>query len=45
MDVSFSSSFRKSFKKRIKETEIEEEFWLKLALFIQDPFNSALKTH
>lgn len=32
MEVSFSDSFKKVFKKRIKSTEIEEEFWIRLEL-------------
>ena len=45
MEVSFSSSFKKTFKKKIKSTELEADFWLKLELFINDPFNIQLKTH
>jgi mRNA-degrading endonuclease YafQ of YafQ-DinJ toxin-antitoxin module len=45
MEVSFSSSFKKAFKKRIKSTESERDFWLRLDLFINDPFNLKLKTH
>ena len=45
MEVSFSKSFRKSFEKRIKSTETRTEFWVRLELFIQDPFDPKLKTH
>ena len=45
MEVSFSSSFKKAFKKRIKSTESERDFWLRLDLFITNPFNLKLKTH
>ncbi len=45
MEVSFSSSFKKAFKKRIKSTELEPDFWLRINLFINDPFNLKLKTH
>jgi len=45
MEVSFSDSFKKVFQKRIKSTEIEEEFWIRLELFINDPFDAKLKTH
>lgn len=45
MEVSFSSSFRKAFKKRIKSTESERDFWFRLDLFITDPYNQKLKTH
>ncbi len=45
MEVTFSSSFKKAFKKRIKASEIETEFWLRLEIFIKDPFDLKLKTH
>jgi len=45
MEVSFSDSFKKVFKKRIKSSEIEEEFWIRLELFVKDPFDAKLKTH
>jgi len=45
MEVSFSESFKKVFKKRIKSTEIETEFWIRLELFLDNPFDSRLKTH
>lgn len=45
MEVSFSSSFRKAFNKRIKSTESERDFWFRLDLFIIDPYNLKLKTH
>ncbi len=45
MEISFSSSFKKAFKKRIKSTESERDFWHRLDLFITDPFNLKLKTH
>lgn len=45
MEVSFSDSFKKVFKKRIKSTENESEFWIRLEWFINDPFDSRLKTH
>jgi len=45
MEVSFSDSFKKAFRKRVKSTEIENEFWNRLELFINDPFDSKLKTH
>jgi len=37
MEVSFSDSFKKVFKKRVKSTEIETEFWIRLELFVNDP--------
>jgi addiction module RelE/StbE family toxin len=45
MEVSFSDSFKKVFKKRVKSTEIEPEFWIRLELFINDPFDAKLKAH
>ena len=45
MEVSFSDSFKKVFKKRVNSTEIEPEFWIRLELFINDPFDAKLKTH
>ena len=45
MEISFSSSFKKTFKKRIKGSAFEEIFWKKVELFIDDPHNLQLKTH
>jgi mRNA-degrading endonuclease YafQ of YafQ-DinJ toxin-antitoxin module len=45
MEVAFSDSFKKTFKKRIKSTVAEAEFWLRLELFIDNPYESKLKTH
>lgn len=45
MEASFSDSFKKAFHKRIKSTEIENEFWNRLEIFINDPFEAKLKTH
>jgi len=41
MEVAFSDSFKKAFKKRVKTTEFEPEFWNRLEIFINEPF----KTH
>ena len=30
MEVSFSDSFKKAFIKHIKNTELENEFWLRM---------------
>lgn len=45
MEVSFSTSFKKSFSKRIKGTVSEPEFWNRLETFTTEPFNTKLKTH
>ena len=44
--VSFSSSFKRAFKKRIKgKRELESKFWNKLELFTNNPFEPSLRTH
>jgi len=45
MEVSFIDSFKKVYNKKVKTTEIEEVFWIRLELFINDPFDPKLKTH
>lgn len=46
MEVSFSSSFRRVFKKRIRgNAELEARFWQKLEQFTLDPFEPSLKNH
>ncbi|HEY9851682.1 MAG TPA: type II toxin-antitoxin system YafQ family toxin [Leptolyngbyaceae cyanobacterium] len=46
MQVSFSSSFKRAFKKRIKgNIDLEEKFWQKLEQFTVDPYEPSLKTH
>lgn len=45
MEVAFSNSFKRAFKRKIKGTEVEQEFWSRTDLFIEDPFASKLKTH
>jgi mRNA-degrading endonuclease YafQ of YafQ-DinJ toxin-antitoxin module len=46
VEVSFSSSFKRAFKKRIKgDVELEARFWQKLEQFTQEPFDPSLKTH
>lgn len=46
MEIAFSSSFKRSFKKKIKgRKEIEDLFWEITALFMLDPFHPSLKTH
>lgn len=46
IEVAFSSSFRRAFKKKIKEhPEIESRFWERLDIFINNPFDSRLRTH
>lgn len=45
MEGSFSDSFKKVFNKRVKSSEIESAFWIRLELFVNDPFDASLKTH
>lgn len=45
MEVSFSTSFKKTFKKRVRDTIAEVEFWNRLETFTNEPFNAKLKTH
>lgn len=46
MEVSFSSSFKRAYKKRIKgNPDLESRFWQKLEQFTIEPFAPTLKTH
>jgi mRNA-degrading endonuclease YafQ of YafQ-DinJ toxin-antitoxin module len=46
IEISFSSSFRRAFKKRIKgNLDLEARFWQKVEQFTIDPFDQSLKTH
>lgn len=46
VQVSFSSAFRRAFKKRIKgNVDLEQRYWQKLEQFISDPFEQSLRTH
>jgi len=46
VEVGFSSSFKRAFKKRIKgNAELEAKFWKKLEQFTTDPFDPSLRTH
>ena len=45
MEVAFSDSFKKAFRKRIKSTIAEDEFWIRLKLFVYNPYEYKLKTH
>ena len=46
MEVSFSSAFKRAFKKRIKGNEdLEDKFWQKVEIFTLDPYDPRLKTH
>ena len=46
IEVAFSSSFKRAFKKRIKKNkDLERIFWEKLEIFIRNPFAKELRTH
>ena len=45
MEVTFSNSFKKSFKQRIQGYNKEPEFYKCLEIFITTPFDPVLKTH
>ena len=45
MEIAFSSSFKKAFRKRVKGFPSEETFWSTVELFINNPFDQQLKTH
>jgi len=46
VEVSFSSSFKRAFKKRIQgNIDLEARFWQKLEQFTADPFEQSLRTH
>jgi len=38
MEVSFSSSFKRTFRKRIKNTTTESDFWVALEVHTDNPF-------
>ena len=46
MEIEFSSSFRRSFRKQTrKHAQLEASFWEQLELFIENLFHPALRTH
>lgn len=46
MKVTFSPSFKRAFKKKVKgRIEIENKFWNCTRIFIRNPFDKRLKTH
>ncbi|WP_456325885.1 type II toxin-antitoxin system RelE/ParE family toxin [Desulfonauticus submarinus] len=46
MEISFSQSFKRAFKKKIKNSaHLEGLFWDKVEKFINNPFDRELKTH
>lgn len=46
MEVAFSSSFRRAFKKIVlNDQNLESKFWEKMRVFLSDPYDPRLKTH
>jgi addiction module RelE/StbE family toxin len=46
INVNFSPSFKRAFKKLIKgNRNLKEKFWQKVEIFTNNPFDSSLKTH
>jgi addiction module RelE/StbE family toxin len=46
IEIGFSSSFKRAFKKRIRGNEkLETRFWERLEYFTQNPFHPTLRTH
>ena len=46
IEIGFSSSFKRAFKKRIKnQADTEAKFWNTVEIFMNDPYDARLKTH
>ena len=46
VQITFSSSFKRDFKKKIKGNQnIEVKYWEKINLFLKNPFDPQLRTH
>lgn len=46
IEIGFSTSFKRAFRRRIKgESELEEKFWRRTEIFKADPFDARLKTY
>lgn len=45
IEIGVSSSFRRAFKKRIVDKELERLFWRKMEVFSNNPYEPSLKTH
>lgn len=46
MEIGYSPSFKRMFKKKIKgRRELEKKFWECVQNFINDPFARSLRTH
>lgn len=45
IEVAFSSSFKKAFKRISRNKALEKRFWSRLEVFMEDPSDVRLKTH
>ena len=46
IQIFFSSSFKRAFKKRIAgRKDLEEKFWKRVEIFMENPHDPRLKTH
>lgn len=46
VEVAFSSPFRRAFRKIVKgKPSLEEAFWARVAIFVEDPYDGRLRTH
>ena len=46
MEIAFSSSFKRAFKKKIRRNKsLEIKFWKKTEVFIEEPYHFSLRTH
>ena len=46
IEVTFSPTFKRAFRKRIKgNSDLQARFWQKMEQFQQDPFQPTLRTH
>ncbi len=46
MEIAFSSSFKRAFKKIVKGRKpLEDAFWVQVGIFSCDPYDKRLRTH
>ncbi|NJO17548.1 MAG: type II toxin-antitoxin system mRNA interferase toxin, RelE/StbE family [Thioploca sp.] len=46
MKIAFSPVFERSFRKRFKgKRHLQERFWQRVEIFLENPFDSRLRTH
>ena len=46
IEIAFSSSFKRAFKKRVgSRKDLEEKFWQRVEIFRSNPFDLRLRTH